>query len=171
MRYDILKKAVSEGNAISILVELVEMLEMQHNNEDTPQQAVKEEPLLSKDQILSLKKIAIEKTWRCAENKSLLGTPQFRYVLILWFDWDDKTKIKEWVRDITIQDQGLISFIERFTYKGRLDFKNLELFIDLKQNTSRIQNLKNIEGITEIQKVAIQQAIQGSKNVSAENDQ
>jgi predicted KAP-like P-loop ATPase len=165
IRYEILLKAISEGKAVSINAELVEKLELQHSEDHDQQPSLKEEPLISKEHALALKKIAIEKIRGFAQSNTLLKIPEFVYVLKLWLNWDNEFLVKEWVMGIISSDEGLIVFIEKFLNKGsssglyRLDYKGLALFIDVPQIMGRIQNLKGKEGLIETQEIAINQLI------------
>jgi len=114
IRYKILSKAISEGQAVSIIAELVERLEMQHREDHNQQPSPKEEPLICKDHTLTLKKMAIEKIRGFAQSNALLKIPEFVYVLNLWLNWDDEYRIKEWVKGITSSDRDLMIFIEKF---------------------------------------------------------
>lgn len=168
IRYEILMKAISEGHAISIIAELVEQLEMQYKEETSQQLSPKEEPIISEENVLALKRIIIEKIWEFASNDALLKIPEFAYILKLWLSWDDKAKIEEWVKGIIIDDQGLITFIDKFLNKGgsggkvsyRLDFEGLAQIIDLPYIMDRVQNLKNMDDLSETQKIAVLQLIE-----------
>lgn len=166
-RYEILKQAISDGNALSIIVDLVGSLERQYNVEKDSQPVSREEPLVSKDHVLELKKIAIGKIWKSAESNVLLKTREFAYILKVLLEWNDKDRITEWVKNITIENEGLVIFIEKFLNKSRerkrpyrLDYEGLALFVDLPTIVGRIRILNEMEGITETQKIAIQQFIQ-----------
>lgn len=168
IRYEILLKAISEGQAVSIIAELVERLEMQHITDHDHQPRINEEPLLSKEHTLVLKNIAIEKIRRFAQSNTLLEIPEFVYVLTLWLNWDVEYNVKEWVSGIISSDQGLITFIEKFLNKGsssgkasyRLDYKGLASYIDVPHFIDRIQNLKERDALMETQEIAINQLIE-----------
>jgi predicted KAP-like P-loop ATPase len=138
IRYETLLKAILDGQAVSIVTELVEQLEMQHRENQGQQLIEREVPLINKDQVLALKRIVIEKIRRFAQDGTLLKIPEFVYILKLWLNWDEEYLVKEWVKITISTDQKLITFIEKFLNKGtsngeisyRLDYEGLTLFID-----------------------------------------
>ncbi len=167
IRFEILKLAISDGSSLSIMVDLVGSLESNMNDKKDSLPVSREEPLVSKDHVLELKKIVIEKICKSAKSNALLKIREFAYILKVWLDWNENSEITEWVKNVTKGDEGLVIFIERFLNKSRdrkrsyrLDYEGLALFVDLSAIIGRIRILNEMEGITETQKIAIQQLIQ-----------
>lgn len=174
LRFEVLKKAMSKGKAISIIVKEVTIFGQQHGKYGAEQPRPEEERVVSAEHLEELEKIALEKVRYAAEQNTLLQTPDLPHVLYRWRDWAGDAEVRQWVQKVISDDQGLMTFLEKFLLQTfswswsdrverihyRLDPKWLEPFLDPSQIIERVRSLAGNTGLTENQKIAINQFIQ-----------
>lgn len=172
-RFEVLKEAMSNGRATTIIVREVTLLRQQHGKKGAGEAASgEEEYLISSGHLQELENIALEKIRDAARNNSLHQSPDLISILLRWRDWAGE-EAKQWVYKFTSDDTGLITLLEKFLQKNflwspsdkvgkifyKLDYQCLELFIEPDHIINRVKNLAQQKWLTELQKTAIDQFI------------
>ena len=169
LRSEILKQALLEGHAVTIIVEFIRMLDNEHGRYDGNNSTLPEESrLVSEDCLNELEVIAVEKVNEAAKNGSLLKVLHLPFILYSWQNWR-KEKVVEWIQHIIIDDKVLITFLEKFVAKSYtnigvkhfLDTDSIKEFIDPALLIDRVRKISEQEDLTENQKSAIDLFIRG----------
>jgi predicted KAP-like P-loop ATPase len=164
----LLKQALLEGHAITIIVEFVRMLDIEHGRYDGDRILPEEHRLVSEDCLTELEDIAVKKVNEAAKNGSLLHASLLPFILYNWQNWR-KEEVVDWIHHIITDDKDLIAFLEKFVAKSYtnigikyfLDPDSLKPFIDPAQIIDRIRKISEQEDLTENQRAAINQFIRG----------
>ncbi len=115
-RVEILKNAFEKGQAISIMVEGLELFWQQHGKYGGTKKP-DEEILLDEDQLKALQEIVLDKIREAAKKGSLLNTPFLSLVLHKWKDWGDESEVRDWVNKVVASDEKLSIFLAKFLPK------------------------------------------------------
>lgn len=172
-RFEVLKEAMSNGKAIATIEGQVTVLGQQHGMYGANQPRSEEEKFINVQHLNELKEIALMKVRDAAQQNSLIQAPELPHILRRWRDWSSEEEVKRWVQKIISADSGLIILLEKFLQKTfsqplsdaigktvyRLDPQWLEPFLDTSQIIDRVKGLIKHKGLTENQKIAINQFV------------
>jgi predicted KAP-like P-loop ATPase len=172
-RFEVLKKAMLGGQAISTIVREVTVLGQQHGKYGEKRPDPEGERIVCTQHLKELEELALEKVRDAAQRNYLLKAPDLPTILRRWRDWAGEEGAKEWVREAIKDDEGLSYLLEKFLQESfsqsssdsvgrkhyRLDPKWLEPFLDPSQILDRIKRLSQNSSLTERQKIAINQFI------------
>jgi predicted KAP-like P-loop ATPase len=174
-RFDVLKKSILEGQSISTIVHSIEYLGQEHGKYEAKQVTPEEERLVSSEHLEELEEFAFEKLQDTVQHDSLLEALRLPAILYWWRDRAGEEEVRQWVQKAVEGDEGLAAFLERFLQRGRigslsdavakiyykLDLQQLELFIEPSQIIDRVSSLAQSKSLSEDQRVAVEQFIQG----------
>jgi predicted KAP-like P-loop ATPase len=173
-RFEMLKEAMSNGNALSIIVREVVTLGQEQGKYEADESIPEEEWLIGEQHLKELEEIALKRLRDAAQQNSLLQVPKLPEKLYYWQSWAGEEEVKQWVEKIIENDEGLVNFLEKFLQKGiseyrsdeiektgyRLDPEWLEPYLEPSLIIDRVRSLDETSGLTEDQKTAIGQFIQ-----------
>ena len=173
-RFEMLKEAMSNGNALSIIVREVVTLGQEQGKYEADESIPEEEWLIGEQHLKELEEIALKRLRDAAQQNSLLQAPKLPEQLHYWQSWAGKEEVKQWVEKIIDNDEGLVNFLEKFLQKDfseyelngtqktgyRLDPKWLEPYLEPSLIVDRISRLDETSELTEDGKAAIAQFIQ-----------
>lgn len=173
-RFDVLKEAMSNGNALSIIVHEVVTWGQEQGKYGADESIPEEEWLISNLHLKELEEIALKRLREAAQQNSLLQVPKLPEILSYWQSWAGKEEVKQWVQTIIDNDEGLVNLLERFLQKDfseygsdeiqktdyRLDPKWLEPYLEPSSIIDRVRSLGEKTELTEEQRTAIAQFIQ-----------
>ena len=173
-RFETLKEAMSNGNALSIIVREVATLGQEQGKYGADESIPEEEWLQSVEHLNELEEIALKRLRDAAQENSLLQAPKLSEKLHYWQSWAGVEEVKQWVEKIIDNDEGLVNFLEKFLQKDlseygsngtqktgyRLDPKWLEPYLEPSLIADRISGLDETSELTEERKNAIAQFIQ-----------
>ncbi len=176
-RFEVLRRAISNGKAIAIIVREVVTLGQQHGKYGSEQPRPEEEKLITVEHLDELEKIALEKVRDAAQQGVLLQAPDLRYILYAWRNWAGEAEVRQWVQKVISDDIGLVNLLEKFLGKDfilgmsffsrslsdrveriryRLDPQWLEPFLEAShQIIDRVRNLAEDSRLTENQRTAM----------------
>lgn len=166
--FAILKQAIENGNAISVMTREIAILGQQHGKNGGNQDSDREKHL-TLEKLEELEKLVAKKIEKAAKKGTLLKTPLFKNILFRWKDWSGENKVQTWIAKTVEDDNKFISFIESFlffstSYSGRgkrvtprLDPEWFKSFLNIEQNIDRIKILSKGKRLTEKQKIAFNQ--------------
>jgi len=171
-RFDVLKKAIKNGKAISIIVGMTVSLGQQHGKYGANQARAEEERIINSEELQELEGIALQKARESVQSGYLLTTPDLPYVLTHWRDWAGE-EAREWVQQVIGSDEGLLQLLEKFLAKSfsisatdvvekewyRLDPKRLEPYLEPNDIIERVRQLAERGDLTERQSIACKQFI------------
>ena len=177
-RYNVLRGAISKGNAVSMIVYIITLLGKAHGKYGEKEWS-DDDKLISLEELEELEKIALEKIRTTAHSDSLehypplMRRPLLTNTLHRWKDWGDEIEVKGWIEKIIVEDEGLVQFIMVFFHKtyiqplsdvigkvqNRLDPKWIEPFIDPSIIVDRARILVTEKEIIEDERVALEQFI------------
>lgn len=174
-RFEVLKKSILEGQSISTIVYSIEYLGREHGKYEAERVTPEEERLVSSEHLDELEEFAFEKLQDIVQHDSLLETPKLPAILYWWRDRAGEEEVRQWVRKAVEGDEGLAAFLERFLQRGRiqssndvvakayyrLDPQQLKPFIEPSQIIDRVRNLAQNRSLSEDQRIAVEQFIQG----------
>ena len=172
-RFETLKEAMSNGNALSIIVREVATLGQEQGKYEADESIPEEEWLQSVEHLKELEEIALKRLRDAAQENSLLQAPKLSEKLHYWQSWAGEEEVKQWVEKIIDDDEGLVNFLENFLQKDcseygsngnqktgyRLDPKWLEPYLEPSLIVERISRLDETSELTEDRKNAIAQFI------------
>lgn len=102
-RVDILRLALQEGEGIYSITQLASMLDSV---------GFKGEPLLSEEEVESLRGEVVERVRQAASNRSLLEAPWPVFILFRWREWEsEKGRPADFVRKCLSSDSSLLKVI------------------------------------------------------------
>ena len=173
-RFEMLKEAMSNGNALSIIVREVVTLGQEQGKYEADESIPEEEWLIGEQHLKELEEIALKRLRDAAQQNSLLQAPKLPEQLHYWQSWAGEEEVKQWVEKIIENDEGLVNFLEKFLQKDfseygsdeiqktgyRLDPECLESYLDLSLIADRVRSLGETSELTEDRKTAIAQFIQ-----------
>jgi predicted KAP-like P-loop ATPase len=173
-RFETLKEAMSNGNALSLIVREVATLGQEQGKYGADESIPEEEWLQSVEHLNELEERALKRLRDAAQENSLLQAPKLSEKLHYWQSWAGVEEVKQWVEKIIDNDEGLVNFLEKFLQKDlseygsngtqktgyRLDPKWLEPYLEPSLIADRISRLDETSELTEERKNAIAQFIQ-----------
>jgi len=175
-RFNVLKEAISKGQAISVIVSKVTTLGQQHGKYGAKERP-EEEYIVIQDHLMELEKIALSKIKNAAKNNKLLRSPEMAHVLYRWRDWEGESPLKKWVSERVASDRGFVDFLVGFLSKSysmgmtdrvgkehwRLYPNTLEPFLDLKKVYDRCKGILKFppEWLIDKKKIAVNTFIKG----------
>jgi predicted KAP-like P-loop ATPase len=173
-RFEMLKEAMSNGNALSIIVREVVTLGQEQGKYGADESIPEEEWLIGEQHLKELEEIALKRLRDAAQQNSLLQVPKLLEQLHYWQTWAGEEEVKQWVEKIIENDEGLVNFLEKFLQKGiseygsdeiqktgyRLDPEWLKPYLEPSSIVDRISRLDETSELTEERKAAIAQFIQ-----------
>jgi predicted KAP-like P-loop ATPase len=173
-RFEVLKEAISNGNALSTIVREVANYGQQQGKYGADEPSPEEEWLIGAQHLKELEKLAASRVQDAAQQNSLLQTPGLPHILYYWREWTSEEEVGQWVQKVIGNDEGLVDFLEKFlkttitesvsdmvprnTY--RLDSKWIEPYLEPSLVIDRVRRLAETNGLTEDQTNAIKQFIQ-----------
>jgi predicted KAP-like P-loop ATPase len=165
-RFSILKKAIENGNALSIIEYEVITYGQAHGKYGVDKPYPEDKWIVSEQHLQELEKITLEKVRFAAQHDLLLQTPKLASILYRWQDWAGEKEVKQWVEKVVSKDESLIVFLEKFLQitfsiassdvvsrkSYRLNLKQLEHFLDLSKIIERVRKLSKDNWLTANQK-------------------
>ncbi len=172
-RFEVLKAAMSNGNALATIVREVTILGQQQGKYGA-QPSPEEEWLINAQHLEELEQIALKQVEDAAQRNLLLQTPALPLILSCWREWTSEEKVKQWVQKIVSDDEGLVDFLEKFLEQTfsqsssdlvpkkcyKLDPKWIEPYIDPSSISDRVISLADESELTEEQTIAVKQFIE-----------
>ena len=172
-RFDILKEAISSGQAISTMTYVLGLLGREHGRFGADKADPEDQWTLSENDQLKLERMSLSKIRKAARDGVLVYVPKLSQVLYCWKDLATEREIRSWARKIIKNDKGLVVFVESFLSEGyvhtigdaggrpffRLDPAWLEPYLDPKTIMKRLNLLSGEAELFGRQKVAIDQLI------------
>ncbi len=172
-RFEMLKDAMSNGSALSLIVREVISLGQEQGKYGADESTPKEEWIQSEQHLKELEDIALKRLRDAVEQNSLLQVPKLPEKLDYWQNLAGEEEVKQWVQKIIVNDEQLVSLLEKLLEKDfsedesdatqeigyRLDSKWLESFVEPSSIIDRVRSLDENSGLTEDQKTAIAQFI------------
>lgn len=114
-RFDILKATLSGAEAVSLAVSEVISFGQQHGRFGSSSRTRESDRTVTIDQLDQLEDIMLGRIRSSASNGSLINAPNFKTILTAWKEWSGSNdEIREWVKEITATDEGLIRFLSHF---------------------------------------------------------
>lgn len=113
-RYEILKNAVEDGKAITLIVREIEFINYKRNGKQSFQSV---EKLLKEDYIHELEKITLEKIRDAAKDYSLLQADGLDFILSYWTKLAGDKEVKLWIKKAISEDGRFILFLGKFIGK------------------------------------------------------
>ena len=173
-RFEVLKEAISNGDALSTIVRELTNLGQQQGKYGAEQLSPKEEWLISAQHLKELEKLDVNRVQNAAQQDSLLQMPGLPKLLYCWLKWTSEEEVMQWVKKVIDDDEGLVDLLEKFLETTitesvsdmvprnayRLDSKRLEPYLDPSSIIDRVRSLAETNGLTEDQTNAIKQFIQ-----------
>lgn len=172
-RFETLKEAISNGNALSIIVREVAALGQEQGKYGADESIPAEESLQSVEHLKELEGIALKRLRDAAQQNSLLQSPKLSENLHYWQSWAGEEEVKQWVEKIIEDDEGLVNFLENLLPKDfsedgsnetkkagyKLDLNWLEPYLEPSAIVERMSSLGETSELTEDRKNAIAQFI------------
>ena len=173
-RFETLKKAMSNGNALSIIVREVAALGQEQGKYGAEESIPAEEWLQSGEHLKELGGIALKRLRDAAQQNLLLQSPKLSENLHYWQIWAGEEEVKQWVEKIIDDDEGLVNLLENLLPKDfsedgsketqktgyKLDLSWLEPYLEPSAIVERMSSLGETSELTEDRKKAIAQFIQ-----------
>ncbi|MBD2127445.1 P-loop NTPase fold protein [Microcoleus sp. ZQ-A2] len=183
-RFEMLKEAMSNGNALSIIVREVVTLGQEQGKYEADESIPEEEWLIGEQHLKKLEEVALKRLRDAAQQNSLLQVPKLPEKLYYWQSWAGEEEVKQWVEKIIENDEGLVNLLEKFLQKDiseygsdeiektgyRLDPKWLAPYLEPSSIADRISRLDETSELTEDRKAAIAQFIQEYEIQQQEQD-
>ena len=173
-RFEVLKEAMSNGNALSIIVHEVVSLGQEQGKYGADQSIPAEEWLISSSHLKELEEIALKCIRKAAEENFLMQVPKLTEKLHYWQTWAGEEEVKQWVQRIIDNGEELVNLLEKFLQKDfsepgsdgtkttgyRLDPHWLEPYLEPSSIIEQVRSLEDNTELTEEQTTAISQFIQ-----------
>lgn len=102
-RFEIIRRILTEGKAVSLIVQLVSSLGQTEEPE--------EERTVKTTHLSELQRIAVEKIRETAADQSLVAAPGFAYILYRWGEWGSEEEVRTYVAGLTADDAGLTDLL------------------------------------------------------------
>src|SRR5690606_29196909 len=101
------------STSVGTVVDIIGSLIYQHDeSQDDP--TPEKERLISSENIDEFKEIALGAIQAAVENGVLLGSPNLTYTLHRWKDWSGNKEVREWAKQISTSDEGLLRLVYAF---------------------------------------------------------
>ena len=156
-RFTIFNNAIEKATrSLFTIVHEVGVQGQQHSKYGSKKNLDPEEKLtVNAEQLKKLEKLACGKIESWAEDGRLAKHRHLTSILFNWKNWGEGEKISNFVNNLIKNDDGLIDFITSFLSKStshgisdyvgkihwRIDLKNVEEFVDLKEVGPRIRKI------------------------------
>lgn len=174
-RLDTLERVISDGGSASLAENLTVVLGQQHG-EFGADPSPERKRLLDEDGLDQLKQIVLSRIRELATDNSLLEEPKLWSILGLWQHLsEEEGEVRDWVEAaVDESDEALVQVLEAakrivrsqtmgsysFTEQPRLDPQKLEPYLDPDEIVDRARDLVDEDGLSENQRVAVQQFIE-----------
>lgn len=175
-RFNVLKEAISNGQAVYVIVSKVTTLGQQHGKYGARERP-EEEYIVSQHHLTELENLALSKIKEASENKNFLNSPEMAHVLHRWSEWESEEPVKKWASEIIESNQGLVDFLVSFLSKSysmgmtdrvpkahwRLYPHTLEPFLDVEKAYERCKAILEAspEWLINKKKIAVEIFIKG----------
>ena len=165
-RFNIFKHAIKKATrSLYTIVHEIGVQDQGHakyGSKETPQP--KDEMTVNKEQLEKLEKFACGKIESWAKDGQLKKHKHLPSILFRWKEWGQRNEINNFVHNMIKTDDGLIDFITSFLSKStihglsdytakidwRINIKNVEEFVDLKEVESRIRKILSSSDFKEL---------------------
>ena len=165
-RFNILKHAIQKATrSLYTIVHEVGVLGQEHGkfgSKESPEP--KDKLTVNAEQLEKLEKLACDKIENWAKDGRLKRHEHLLSILFSWKEWGERKKINNFVNSTIKNDDGLIDFIAGFLskstshsmsdYVGKIDWrintKNVEEFVDLKDVELRIRKILSSSDFEEL---------------------
>lgn len=149
--FEILKEAISQSKGLFGPVQKVSLeSSRKEKSEDSDEFVVPE------DKIEELQKLCLEKI-KGFNKDNLLKHKNLLYILYRWKEWGKEKKWEDFIKEITEDDQKLITFLSKFISESRsqtigdygvkvikkFNYKSLSDFLDLEQIKIKLEAVKS----------------------------
>lgn len=115
-----------------------------------------DEFLVPEDKIEELQKLCLEKI-KSTDTNDLLKHKNLLYILYRWKEWDKDKKWEDFIKEISDDDQKLISFASKFVSESKsqtigdygvkitkkFNYKGFGDFLNLEQTKTKLEGIKN----------------------------
>jgi len=184
-RFEVLRKAMSDGCAISTVVREIAVLGQEHGKYGQSAPPPEKERIVTAEHLQQLERVGLEKIRELAsQGEALLHSHQPLGILYRWRDWTDtEDEVKEWVLKITANDSGLLALLEQCLQKVLVesgtdiprteydfDFRGVSDFLDPHQIIERVKQLSLRSDLTGNQRTAVEQFISQYERAQQNND-
>jgi predicted KAP-like P-loop ATPase len=150
-RGKLVREAFQKGNAIYMMADAIYDFENEYQSDE----GSGHEPLVSKEMIIDLKTIWLDKIKQAVQNRTLIAVHKFGFILGRWEIWGDEKDVEAYIKASLKEDENLPKIIEAFGVKGfkhGLSDRGAEEFFEaklgelpkymiLKQERTRAQNM------------------------------
>ncbi len=164
LRFEELSKAISNGKAIATIVLEVISLGQQHGKYGYNRPKPEDERLINTQQLQELEELALEKVREAAQQDCLLQAPKLRTFIHFWQHLSGEDEVRQWVQRIIKEDRKLAELIENFHKYAehfKLDPQWFVPYLEPDKIIDRVRSLVDNSKLTENQKIAIRQFIEG----------
>lgn len=174
-RLDTLERIISDGGSASLAENLTVVVGQQHG-EFGADPSPERRRLLDEDGLDQFKQIVLSRIRELATDNSLLEEPELWSILGLWQRLsEEEEEVRDWVEAaVDESDEALVRVLEAakrvvrsqtmgsysFTEQPRLDPQKLEPYLDPDEIVDRARDLVDEDGLSENQRVAVQQFIE-----------
>ena len=158
-RFNIFKHAIEKATrSLYTIVHEVGVLGQEHGKFGSKESSGPKDKLtVNADQLEELEKLACNKIENWAKDGRLKKHEHLPSILFSWKEWGQRDKINNFVNSTIKNEDGLIDFIAGFLSKStshsssdyvgkihwRINIKNVEEFVDLKEIEPRIRNISS----------------------------
>jgi|SRR5579875_880149 len=169
-RFEILRQAFERGRALFLIQKSFIVLGQQqglYGEHARPE----EEWFVTRDQLLELERVLVERIRRASQNGSLLNTPRLLLVLSFWGEKGGQAEAHAWVADTVRDDRKLAELLERCLAStssvglgdavgrknDRLDPNWLKPYVDVDQLATRVKDLSKSDALSDRQRRGVNQ--------------
>lgn len=169
-RFEILREAFQRGRALYLLQKSFIVLGQQqglYGEQGRPES----EWFITRNQLLELERILVERIRIASKDGSLLRTPRLLLVLSFWRDKGSLSEVQTWVRSTVSDDAKLVEFLEGCLAStsslglgdavgrksDRLDPNWLKPYIDVDELAARVRDLNKGGVLSDRQRRAVNQ--------------
>jgi predicted KAP-like P-loop ATPase len=169
-RFEILRQSFERGRALYLIQKQLIILAQQqglYGEQARPEQ----EWFVTRDQLVDLERILVERIRKASQDGSLLRTPRLLLVLSFWSEKRGQGEAQAWIRETVKDDAKLAELLERCLHtsssfqfgdavgrkRDRLDPNWLKPYLDVDQIASRIPKLSANASLSDRQRRALSQ--------------
>lgn len=149
--FEILKEAISQSKG---LFGPVQKVSLESSRKEKGKDS--DEFVVPENKIEELQKLCLEKI-KGFNKDNLLKHKNLLYILYRWKEWDKERKWEEFIKEITEDDQKLITFLSKFVSESRsqtigdygvkvikkFNYKSLSDFLDLEQIKTKLEAVRS----------------------------
>lgn len=172
-RFNILKKGIKEGRAISLPGYIIYSIEEDLKKPEKTARHQDDGELIQNNELNELKHLVIQKIRAAALDGSLIFIPRLSRVLHEFKDWGDSREVRDWVEGAIKDDEKLIILLSAFrgftSSRGlgdavgrsgiRLDPEWLEPFLDPNKIIDRVRILATNKELSDEDRATLDQFI------------